>query len=285
MSIFDIHLNYQSLAIASAFFGALSNILAKTILKDVKAKDVLGINFLMMTGIMAVLSPAFFQVNGPLIVVVPIIILISAVDFFANLFFFKAFEKSEVSSATPVLALAPGFTFLFAWVFLGDAATLFQLIMSAGVVIGIIFFSTDFSKLKESRDHTLIPALMASALFGFSAIPSKFLLANGYLNAPTLYELRGGIIGLAALVFFGTGINQLSADHFRKIFIRGVFVIAQWLLLYLSLTNGNPGVTYTLANITPVFVFLLGFIFLKEEITLKKWGAAIFVIVLSYLVV
>lgn len=107
MLIPEILLNHHALAIASAFFCALSNILAKTILKDVTAKDILGINFLMMTVIMAVLSPGFFEINGPLITVIPIILLISVVDFFANFFFFKAFEKSDVSIATPMLALAP----------------------------------------------------------------------------------------------------------------------------------------------------------------------------------
>jgi hypothetical protein len=86
MLIPEILLNHHALAIASAFFGALSNILAKTILKDVTAKDILGINFLIMTGIMAVLSPSFFEINGQLITVIPIILLISAVDFFANFF-------------------------------------------------------------------------------------------------------------------------------------------------------------------------------------------------------
>ncbi|MBF0180272.1 MAG: DMT family transporter [Magnetococcales bacterium] len=285
MIVPEIAVNNHILAIASAFFGALSNILAKTILKDVTAKDILGVNFLIMTGIMALLSPAFFEINGSLSVVIPLVVLISVVDFFANYFFFKSFEKSDVSVVTPMLALAPGFTFLFAWLFLGESVTWMQLILSIGVVAGIVAFSADFSKLRESLDNTLLPAITASLLFGFSAIPSKYLLSHGMMNAPTLYELRGAIIGLSAIMIFGSGINQLTASHFRKILVRGVFVIVQWLLLYFALTNGKSGVTLTLGNITPIFVFLLGVLFLKESITKKKLAAALSVLILSLLVI
>ncbi|MBF8273532.1 MAG: Membrane protein containing DUF6, transrane [Magnetococcales bacterium] len=276
---------YGSGAIFSAFFGALANLLAKTILRDVKAKDILGINFLIMTGVMSILSPSFFFIGEDLLIILPLIVLIAFVDYFANYFFFKAFEKSDVSIATPMLALAPGFTFFFSWMFLDDTAPFAQLLLCIGVSLGIIIFSTDFSRLKESRDNTLIPALTSSLLFGFSAIPSKYLLANGFLNAPTLYELRGGLIGLTAIMFLGSGIGQLTAFHFRMILIRGIVVIIQWLLLYQSLTQGSAGVSYTLGNITPIFVFVLSFIFLNERFTIKKGAATLLVLVLSLLVI
>jgi len=61
-------------------------------------------------------------------------------------------------------------------------------------------------------------------------------------------------------------------------------VISQWGLLYWALSRGQAGVTITLANITPIFVFILGGLFLHEKITGKKVLASILIVGLSLMV-
>lgn len=288
--LFLKNIDYRLLAIGAAFFGAIANILARTILKDVKTKDMLGLNFLIMTGTLAVLSPWFFhfQKDGPTIGIMPItvlfVLLVGFIDLIANYFYFKSFEQSEASVATPILSISPGLVFIFSWFFLGDKVSGYNFILALGIIIGILTISTNFSQVKLSNKNVLLPAFIAAVLFALSAVPSKYLLSNGLINPPTLYEIRGGIIGICSMLYFGPGLEKLKNDHFKKIFIRSLFVLTQWILLYSALAVGNAGITITLSSTAPVFVLFLGYFFLKEKISLKKFIAAALVICLAFLI-
>lgn len=277
-------IDFTLIAIASAVFAAIANILARTLLKEVKAKNILGINFLTMGATLVLLSPLFYQFR-----VTPftlgLLLLIALIDTVANFFYFKTFEQTEASVASPLLSLAPAFSFAFSWIILGDVAKPRTYVLAGAILALIIIFSTDFRDFKRFKAATLLPALASSFLFGLSAIPSKYLLTNLHaINSPTLYMFRAAYIALFSLIFFRFPIREITNRQYRVIFIRGLFVISQWLLLYYALTLGNTGVTITLGNITPIFVFILGMIFLREKPTFKKALAAGFVLILSLII-
>ena len=110
-------LSFTSIAILSALLGAVANIIARTLLRDLRSQDILGINFLTMGATLLLISPLFYSFQ-PSILVIGLVILIGVIDTVANYFYFKTFEKTGASIATPLLSLAPGFTF-FAWLALG----------------------------------------------------------------------------------------------------------------------------------------------------------------------
>ena len=279
-----INTDFTLIAIGSAFCAAIANIFARTLLKKFKAKDFMGMNFLIMGVTLVLISPLFYFFEAtPLSM--GILISIGLIDTLANYFYFKTFEKTEATIATPILSLAPAFTFLFSWMILDEVVSLKTYLIALLIIITVIIFPTDFKNFKRFQKTTLIPALLAALLFGLSAIPTKFLLDSlGAINAPTLYMFRAGFIALFSLLLFPISIKTITSNQFRMLFIRGLFVIAQWLLLYFALTKGNAGVTLTLANITPIFVFILGAIFLSEKITLRKGIAAVLILVLSFLI-
>ncbi|MEK7583213.1 MAG: DMT family transporter [Patescibacteria group bacterium] len=277
-------LSFTTIAIISAFFSAIANILARTLLKDIKSKDILGINFLTMGATLVLISPLFYSFQ-PSLKAMALVALIGLIDTVANYFYFKTFERTEASVATPILSLAPAFTFLFGWLFISDTVSLHTYVFAALIIILIIIFSADFKNFKQFNAYTLTPALIASFLFGISAIPSKYLLNNMHvINAPTLYMFRAGFIAFFALLFFQFSISHITIKQYRIIFGRGLIVITTWVLLYLALSRGNAGVTITLGNITPIFVFILSMIFLREKPTLKKILASGLIIVLSLII-
>lgn len=276
--------SYTFLAIAAAFFGSIANVLARVLLKDLKSKDILGINFLTMGITLVLISPLFYKFT-PTYLNFALIILIASIDTVANYFYFKTFEQTEASIATPVLSLAPGFTFLFGWLVLGNVVSLQTYLLAALIIAGTVLFSIDFKNYEKFRAATLKPALISSFLFGVSAIPAKILLTNLHaINAPTLYMFRAGFIALFALLFFNFNIAQISIHQFRRIFVRGLVVITQYILLYTALSLGSAGVTLTLGNITPIFVFVLSVLFLKERPTLKKILTAGLILILSLII-
>jgi len=277
-------LNFTILAIGSAVFAAIANILARTLLKNLRSQDILGINFLTMGATLVLVSPSFYYFDATPFAMA-LLLSIGLIDTLANYFYFKTFEKTEASVATPILSLAPVFTFILGWFVINDVVSWKTLLIALLITSLIIIFSVDFKNIKTFKKNTFIPAITASLLFGISAIPSKMLLDTlDVINSPTLYMFRSGVIALFALLFFGFKVHDLSLGQYRIIFVRGLFVIAQWLLLYYALSLGNAGVTITLANITPVFVFILGALFLKERMTWKKGFAAILILALSSII-
>lgn len=281
MLLDQININFTLIAIASAFFAAIANLLARVLLKDLKSHDILGINFLTMGATLVLISPVFYRFK-PTLMAMGLLALISLIDTLGNYFYFKTFERTEATIATPVLSLAPGFTFLFGWVLLGDVVSLKTFALAILIILCILFFSANFRNFRQSQKETLIPALAASALLGISAIPSKFLLDTlGVINAPTLYMFRAGFIALFSLLFFNFSVNHITITQYRIVFIRGLFVIVQWILLYYALSLGNAGITLTLGNVTPIFVSVLGIIFLKEKASFKRIASAALILILS----
>lgn len=278
------HINFTLVAIISSVFGAVANILARTLLKDLKSRDILGINFLTMGITLSLLSPWFYFFHATK-VTISLVVLIALIDALANYFFFKTFEQTEASVATPILSLAPAFTFLFSFLFLKDSVPLPTLLLSLGIIISIIIFSIDFENFDQFKISTLKPALISSVLFGISAIPSKFLLSNLHaINSLTLYMFRAGLIALFSLLFLKFPLQNITVKQFRTIFFRGLVVITQWGLLYWALSQGHAGVTITLANITPIFVFFFGALFLKERISIKKVITSVLILAFSLLI-
>lgn len=284
LNIVGLHLNFTTIAIISAIFAAVANILARTLLKNLRARDMLGINFLIMAVTLLVISPYFYKFHfSPLNLA--LVVLVAVIDTAGNYFYFKTFEKTEASIATPILSLAPGFTFLFGWLILGDIVSIGTYFLAFLIITLVLIFSIDFKNLPVFKADTLIPALISSFLFGLSAIPSKILLSNlAAINAPTLYMFRAGFIGVFALMLFGFKVKNISSKQYGIIFLRGLFVIAQWVLLYFALSHGNAGVSVTLGNITPIFVFILSAIFLREKPTLKKLLVSILILGLSLII-
>lgn len=286
MSFLIEQIGFTGIAILSSFFAAIATILARTLLKEIKTRDIIGINFLTMGAILVLLSPLFYKFE-PSILSMGILVGMALIDTVANFFYFKTFEKTEASVAAPILSLAPAFTFVFGWFLLGDSVGITTFILALLIVVCVIIFSSDFKNFRSDIvfKDTIVPAIISSLLFGASAIPAKYLLTNlGVINSPTLYMFRAGYIALFSLLLFGFSVREITVKQYRVIFVRGLVVIAQWILLYFALSVGNAGVTVTLANITPIFVFILGIFFLREKITIKKVLAALCILVLSLII-
>lgn len=270
--------------IASALLAAITSIFARILLKDVSARQMLAVNFFIMGATLLVLSPLFyrFAVSWQSI---SLVFLIAVIDTLANYLYFKTLENTEASVAIPLLSLAPVATFIFSALFLAEYPSVTTILGALVIMILVVAISTDWQKLTHFKVATLYPGLASSALFGLSAIPTKYLLTTlAATNAPTLYMLRAGLIALFAVLIFKNSFSLLDINKYRLIFVRGIFVIGQYILLYYALTLGSAGVALTLGNITPVFVLILGAMFLGERFTWRKALAACTVLAISFII-
>ena len=113
--------SHTAIAILSAFFAAIGTILARPLLKQIKSKEILGINFLTMTTVLLLLSPLFYFFKVTYLSV-GLLMLVSLIDTVANYFYFKTFEQTDASAASPILSISPAFTF-FSQFFTGRIIT------------------------------------------------------------------------------------------------------------------------------------------------------------------
>jgi drug/metabolite transporter (DMT)-like permease len=285
---FILTLNFSIIAVFSAFFAALANIFAKILLKDVKGFNVMGLSFLMVGSTLLIFSPIFYKFN-PSWASIGLLYTIGILDAAANYYYFKSFEQSEASVATSLLALAPIITFIGAFMFLGTTTSPINFILAVLIMGGIIILSgnkvSGIKDVKNIRSHSLFAPLMASILFGLSSIPSKALLSNlSAINAPTLYMFRATIIGMISFIFMRPNLQELGLKHYKLIWLQGLLAIITWTSLYYALSKGNPGITMTLANTTPAFTIVLGALFLREKITIKKIVSVLLILCFSVLI-
>src|SRR5690349_17349703 len=83
--------HFSVVAIGSALFASIANLLARTLLKNVKAQEMLGINFLIMGATLVLFSPLFYMFKVSLLAM-GLVMLIALIDCAANFFYFKTFE-------------------------------------------------------------------------------------------------------------------------------------------------------------------------------------------------
>ncbi len=277
-------MSFTLIAILSAFFGAVSNVWTKPLLRDIPAKDLIKWSFLTHGLLLLIVSPFFFYFEISRLTL-GLFVLVAFIDWMANYYFFKTFEKAEASVATPLLSLSPAFTFLFSWLFIGEIVSIKTYILATAIIILIAIFSIDFSNFKKFRGDTLMPALIASLLFGISAIPSKMLLTELHaINPPTLVMLRAFLIAFFAFCFLRERVQPITRRQYGSIVGRSILIILSWVLLYVSFERGSAGVALTLGNTTPIFVFILSAIFLREKPTIKKVIAAGLILAFSLII-
>lgn len=273
-------MSYTTLALLSAVFAAIANVSARTLLQRLKVQDMFGISFLSVAGLLLLAAPWFyhFEISVRSVGLLAVIIIL---DTTANFFYFKSFQRHEASAVTPLLSLSPAFAFLASWLFLSLTEPWYMYVIAAAITVGVILFSLDLSKGKKFDTSMVLPALITAICFGFSALPTKLLLTDLTTNAPSLYMLRAGLIGLITLFIFGTRLRHVSKQQFGLIILRSAIVSTSWILFYYALAQGDVGIVSTLGATAPVFVFIIGVAFLKEKMTLKKFLASGLIVVLS----
>ncbi|MFC1700993.1 EamA family transporter [Patescibacteria group bacterium] len=203
---------------------------------------------------------------------------------FGLLFFYKAFQKHEMSKITPVFGAAvPIFTFILAYLFLRERLALDEFIAFILLVIGsVIIMKPDKDSILTIRDSI---RGIGNAIFG------AFLIAGSYVLSKYVYQYQsfinsfiwirtGSVLGAFLLLVKSSNrqkifkeakvfkIRTVGLIAFNKLFSACGFIILNY-AVYLgsvSLVNAFQGIQY-------FFLLIIAVIFskkmphiLKEEI-------------------
>ncbi|MGV8152341.1 MAG: EamA family transporter [Candidatus Nanoarchaeia archaeon] len=263
--------------IIGALLESTGMILEKIILKEktVNYKNFLVYSFL---GVLLVMLPFvyfFWDVSPKAYELKNILIFfgIILVAILANLCLFFALKRENLSAIEPVLLMQPLFTIILAYLVFPEERNSFILIL--GLIASMALVASHIKKHHISYDKYILAALAGSFLFAVELIASKQIL--NFYNGFTFYFLRCMIIFIIGFFVFRHK-NSLKPKIKFLIVLTSIIWVIYRIILYYGYTIYGVVFTTILFILTPVFLFLLARIFLKEKISIRNIIATIIIV-------
>ncbi len=276
------------LSLFSALATAFSQLLTRYVLRYAKTRDYLSVNFAVLFTLLIPLAPFFFEMEFSLRAL-GLLLVAAFIDWAANYFYFRAFEITEVSTASALLSLSPLFTLLIsplASAFVATNLTAQDVASVSLTVAGVVLLNRELRAgqkpgspptARDSRARLLIP-LAASALLGINAYTMKYIFDHALMNPFTYYFLRLLIVAIFAHVVFRPQLDWVSFPALRAIAGRGIFVILKWMGMLYALELGEPPQVKAVSEIAPLFVVGLSLAILHERATPQKLGGVALIV-------
>ncbi len=189
------------------------------------------------------------------------------------LFFFKGFEKGNVSIVAATMNLWAVFTMLFAFSFMGQRLSMIQTFSVLMIISGATLASLNWSdiekqgfQLSSGVKETIFGAFFFGVYWNISEIISEEI---GWLLT-TMFTKLGIVIFLLAFSFFLKQQIDLSKTDSKTKYtvgIMGVVEVGAVGLVNYGLTIGDAILITPIASALSVVTITLAIIFLKEKVT------------------
>ncbi len=205
-----------------------------------------------------------------------------------SLIFFSAIERLGVSRATAVHSSAPFWGVVFAIIILGEQPGVYMLAGTLGIVGGVFLLSwpekerAGGSTQNRSRTDYLLP-IFSSLCYAIVPVFAKLGLAEQkapYLGFGVAFG-SGLLLMLAARRMMPGGGVIRGNMHTVKVLLVGLpFNIVAAFLMWTAFVTGMVSSVLPLSRMTPLWVILLGFLFLRkiERVAAKTVLAACLVV-------
>jgi transporter family protein len=191
----------------------------------------------------------------------------------AYLFFYKGFELGNISIVSATINLWAVFTMLFAFIFLGQRLSAWQLLGVIMIITGVTLVSLKWSDIKNRDTHLLKgvrETVAAAVLFGIFWNLSDIITAEiGWLS--TTIFIKVGII--LFLLLFGlvmkrelTLVKSTTQTKLMVVLV-GILEAAAVACFNWGLTVGDVILVTPIASALSIVTISMALIFLKEKIT------------------
>lgn len=271
------------LALSSAFFIGLNNVLTK------KALDSTSIGQAILVSL--VVATSIFLIANIVLGKIPLFFVPGAYLFFlAGLFgpgIGRTFnvisaKRIGVSRTIPITGTAAFFATILAILFLGEQSSLYVFLGMAVIVFGIFVLSRRKENGKRIFDKKDLLFPLVSALGGGISIAISKVAIDAVGDPMVGVALT---LGAALFVVFGYIIGTRRFYHF-KIFHKGsIFPVlggfsmaSAFFLNFSALQIGSISVVAPVFSTFPLFGVFLSHFFLNEEITSRTWFATAIIV-------
>jgi drug/metabolite transporter (DMT)-like permease len=267
---------------ALSFAGA--TILQRTILKKRKI-NVKFYQIMEFTAIVLVLLPLIYffwkfesEALQPLNIF--IFFLIIVISIIANLFVFYSMKWERIGRLEPAKVLENLFVILLAIIFSFFFGTeMYQRnlnVIIPSIIAGIAIIFPHIKKHNIKFNKYFISAILGSFFFALELVISRLIL--DFYSPISFYFLRCiFVLGFTILIFRPKIIKLNKKTKIHAIFI-GVFLVTYRLVIYYGYLNLGIIFTTLIIMLSPVFIYLLAWKFLREKLNWKNIASS-FVIV------
>lgn len=202
------------------------------------------------------------------------------------LFFFKGFEKGNVSIIAATMNLWAVFTMLFAFIFMGQRLSPIQTIGVVMILSGATLASLDWSSMRSQKFQLSLgvkEAILGAFFFGiFWNISEVISEEVGWLLTTLLVKFG---IALFLLIFSVVakqefGLTNTPAKTKYVIVLMGMIEVAAVALVNYGLTIGDAILITPIASALSIVTIALAVIFLKDKIS-KLQGFGIFTAIIG----
>lgn len=180
--------------------------------------------------------------------------------------YFQSLEIEDASTVVPLAQAVPVFSFLLAWMYLGEQVRSVQFIGFLCILVGAVWMSV--SKKGSFRLRKVFWLMMsASFLFALSTVLFKGIVSDTNVMQTIAIESIGIGVGTASL-FLIPGYGKKVKKYFQKMPSAGygalatseVFYVAFRFLLLYAYSLGSVSIVSVLSGIQPVFVLVYSII-------------------------
>ena len=228
-----------------------------------------------LAGLISILLLAFIfkaEINIPVLAIIlsPVASIVYSAGY---LFFFKGFEKGNVSIIAATMNLWAVFTMLFAFIFMGQRLTATQTIGVFMIIAGATLASIDWGSIGSQKLRLSLgvrEAIFGAFFFGIFWNISEIISEEiGWLMTTLLVKFG---IAIFLLIFSfavkqEVGLMNSSTKTKYVILLMGIIEVGAVALVNYGLTIGDAILITPIASALSIVTILLAVIFLKDKVS------------------
>jgi len=228
-----------------------------------------------LAGLIYILLLAFIfktEINIPVLAIIlsPVASIVYSAGY---LFFFKGFEKGNVSIIAATMNLWAVFTMFFAFIFMGQRLTATQTIGVFMVIAGAALASIDWGGIRSQKLRLSLgvkEAILGAFFFGIFWNISEIISEEIGWLLTTLIVKFGIAIFLLIFSFVvkqEIGIMNISTKTKYTILLMGIIEVGAVSLVNYGLTIGDAILITPIASALSIVTIMLAVIFLKDKVS------------------
>lgn len=280
------------LAVMSAFFGAIADVLPKPILDEHAIKSTF--NPFSITGLMFLVSAILFTF---LIKIIPkskklskykqipfskiekndkiMLLVVSIVEAIATATFYFGLQKTSATNGAILGNMDIVFTMLIAFIFLKEKLRRYELFPFLLIIVGSVLIPVTIDTSMNNSSHSSISGdllvIISCFFYGVEMLLFKKIGENiGSVRMMEITSYVTGITALLAALFFGgihLGFEEIPLEEIPIVLFTGIFGIGiSVLLLVAAIKIIGPTRSIILFSTTTVFGVILSYFILNESI-------------------
>ena len=256
-------------------------ILSKKILRkhkvDTKAYLIYGVLIIAII-LLPLMLAGFFKVDPQALELKNLAILAGVIIFsiIANLLVAYAVKWEKVTELEPMRIIEPLLVILLAFLFYAAERQTSIHVLGAATIAALALIFSHIKKHHLRFNKYAIAALLGALFFALELVISRSILQ--YYNPMTFYFIRCSLIFIVGFIIFKPNTKSFSKNTWHQLILLGIIGSFVRTLIYYGYLNLGIIFTTLLFILTPVILYVLARIFLKEKLTWRNIVATIVII-------